>query len=51
MVEREAEKKPQRSLGNEKHKANRASVTKEQRREMLRIRCNKDRAKRTKKNY
>ena len=50
MVEREAEKK-QRSLRNEKLKANRASVTEEQRRERLRIRREKDRAKRTKKNY
>ena len=49
MVEREAEKKKQRSLRNEKLKANRASVTEEQRRERLRIRREKDRAKRTKK--
>ena len=48
MVEREAGKK-QRSLRNEKLKANRASVTEEQRRERLRIRREKDRAKRTKK--
>ena len=39
MVEREAKK----------NKANRASVTEEQRRERLRIRHDKDRAKRTKK--
>ena len=51
MVEREADKKQQRSLRNEKLKANRASVTEEQRRERLRIRREKDRAKRTKKNY
>ena len=40
MVEREAEKqtKKHRSLRNEKLKANRASVTEEQRRERLRIR-------------
>ena len=38
MVEREAK---QRSLRNEKLKANRASVTEEQRRERLRIRCEK----------
>ena len=48
MVEREAGKK-QHSLRNEKIKANRASVTEEQRRERLRIRREKDRAKRTKK--
>ena len=47
MVEREAEKQQQRSLRNEKLKANRASVTEEQRREMLRIRREKDRTKRT----
>ena len=34
------------ALRNEKHKANRASVTEEQRRERVRIRCEKDRAKR-----
>ena len=33
MVEREAEKKQQRSLINDKLKANRASVTEKQRRE------------------
>ena len=49
MVEREAEEKKQRSLRNEKLKANRASVTEEQRRERLRIRHEKGRAKRTKK--
>ena len=49
MVEREAEHKKQRSLRNEKLKVNRASVTEEQRRERLRIRCEKDRTKRTKK--
>ena len=49
MVEREAGKKKQRSLRNEKLKANRASVTEEQRRERLRIRREKDRPKRTKK--
>ena len=43
MVEREAEKKQQRSLRNEKLKANRASVTEEQRKERLRIRHEKDR--------
>ena len=51
MVEREAKKNKKRSLRNEKLKANRALVTEEQRRERLRIRCEKDRAKRTKKNY
>ena len=50
MVEREAEKK-QRSLRNETLKANRASVTEEQRRERLSIRREKDRAKRKKTNY
>ena len=49
MVGREAEKQKQRSLRNEKLKVNRASVTEEQRRERLRIRHEKDRAKRTKK--
>ena len=49
MVEKEAEKNKQRSLRNEKLKANRASVTEEQRRERLRIISEKDRAKRTKK--
>ena len=44
MVKREAKK--QRSLRNEKLRANRASVTEEQRRERLRIRREKDRAKR-----
>ena len=48
MVKREAGKKKQRSLRNEKLKANRASVTEEQRKEKLRIRRKKDRAKRTK---
>ena len=48
MVEKEAEKKQQHSLRNEKLKANRASVTEEQRRERLGIRREKDRAKRTK---
>ena len=51
MVKREAEKKQQRSLRNEKLKKNRASVTEEQRRERLKIRREKDRAKRTKKKY
>ena len=45
MVEREAKKQKQRSLRNEKLKANRASVTEEQRRECLKIRREKDRAK------
>ena len=45
------EEKKQCSLRNEKLKANRASVAEEQRRERLRIRREKDRAKRTKKNY
>ena len=49
MVEREAGKKQQRSLRNEKLKANRVSVTEEQRRERLRIRREKDRAKEQKK--
>ena len=49
MVEREAEKTQQCSLKNEKLKANRASVTEEQRRERLRIRREKDTATRTKK--
>ena len=49
MVEREAENKKQRSLRNEKLKVNRALVTEEQRKERPRIRCEKDRAKRTKK--
>ena len=49
MVKREAEKQKQRSLSNEKLKANRASVTEEQRRERLRIKREKGRAKRTKK--
>ena len=44
-------KKQQHSLRNEKHKTSRASVTEEQRRERLRIRRKKDRAKRTKNNY
>ena len=47
MVEKEAEKKQQLSLRNEKLKANRASVTEEQSRERLRIRPEKDRAKQT----
>ena len=51
MVEREVKKQKQCSLRNEKLKANRASVTEEQRRERLRIRLEKDRTKRTKKNY
>ena len=42
MVEREAEKTQQHSLRNEKLKANRASVTEEQRRERLRIKREKD---------
>ena len=45
MVEREAEKKQQCSLRNEKIKANRASVTEEQRRERLRIRREKGKQK------
>ena len=49
MVEREAEKNKKRSLRNEKLKANRASVSEEERRERLRIRREKGRAKRTKK--
>ena len=47
MDEKEAKKT--RSLRNEKLKVNRASETEEQRRERLRIRCEKDRARRTKK--
>ena len=43
-------KQQQRSLRKEKLEANRASVTEEQRRERLRIRREKDRAKKTKKN-
>ena len=51
MVEKETEKK-KHSLSNEKLKANKPSVTEEQRREKLRIRRKKDRARRrTKKNY
>ena len=50
MVGREAEKK-KCSLRNEKVKANRASVTEEQRRERLRIRREKDSTKRTTKKY
>ena len=50
MVEREAEKKQRCSIRNEKLKANRASVTEEQRRERLRIRHEKDRQK-EQKNY
>ena len=45
MVKKEAEKQ-QHSLRNEKLKANRASVTEEQRRERLRIRREKDRERR-----
>ena len=45
---KEKPKKQQRSLRNEKLKANRASVTEEQRKERLRIRREKNRAKRTK---
>ena len=41
MVEREPKKTKQSSLRNEKLKANRASVTEEQRRERLRIICEK----------
>ena len=48
MVERESEKTKQRSLRSETHKVNRASVTEEQSRERLKIRREKDRAKRTK---
>ena len=44
MDEKEYEKK--RSLRNEKLKANRTSETEEQRKERLRIRCEKDRARR-----
>ena len=44
MDEKEAEKK--RSLRNEKLKANRTSETEEQRKERLRIRREKDRARR-----
>ena len=47
MVKREAKKNKKHSLRYEKLKANRVSVTEEQRRERLRIRCEKDRAKRT----
>ena len=43
MDEKEAEKS---SLINEKRKANRASETEEQWKERLRIRCEKDRARR-----
>ena len=43
MDEKEAEKKS--SLINEKRKANRTSETEEQRKERLRIRLEKDRAK------
>ena len=46
MEEKEAEKK--RSLRNEKLKADRTSETEEQRKESLRIRHEKDRARRTK---
>ena len=50
MVEKQTEKtNTQRSFRNEKLKANRASETEEQRRERLRIRHEKDRAKGTKK--
>ena len=44
MDEKKAEKK--HSLRNEKLKANRTSETEEQRKERLRIRCEKDRARR-----
>ena len=44
MDEKEAEKK--RSLRNEKLKANRTSETEELRKERLRLRCEKDRARR-----
>ena len=44
MDEKEAGKNS--SLRNEKLKANRASETEEQRKERLRIRCKKDRARR-----
>ena len=44
MDEKEAEKK--RSLINEKLKANRTSETEEQRKERLRVRREKDRARR-----
>ena len=47
MVKKEAGKK---TMLNEKLKANRASVTEEQRRERLRIRREKDRARRRTKN-
>ena len=43
-VRKRSRKKQQHSLRNEKLKANRASVTEEQRRERLRIRREKDRA-------
>ena len=49
MVEREAKTNEQRSLRNEKLKANRASVTEEQRRERLRIRREKVEQKEQKK--
>ena len=49
MVEREAGKNNNVHLEMRNLKANRASVTEEQRRERLRIRHEKDRAKRTKK--
>ena len=47
MDEKEYEKK--RSLRNEKLKANRTSETEEQRKESLRITCEKDRARRERK--
>ena len=46
MDEKEVEKNEKRSLTNEKLKANRASETEEQRKERLRIRRKKDRARR-----
>ena len=50
MVEREAGKKTTFTLKMRNLKQNRASVTEEQRRERLRIRREKGRAKRAKKN-
>ena len=49
MAEKEAEKK--RSLRNEKLEANRTSATEEQRKERLRIKHEKDRARRRTKGY
>ena len=46
LVRKKNGKNKQRSLRNEKLKVNRASMTEEQRRERLRIRCEKDRARR-----